>query len=290
MNFEQLTEFCVAAKFRNITKAAEYLYLSQSTLSRHIFDLESNLNVQLVRRDNRSFELTKAGEVFYKDIIKILEQLESVKLNVQRISQGHVGKLNIGSFSPYIPYVFEKMLSFRKRHPEITCFIRQNPNAVVDSVLTGEIDIGLVFSFEMPPCRDLNSLTVARDDLCLIVPSNHRLAASSTVALSTIQNETLLILSPKNFELLMQAVEIIVHKEMPKNNKVMEEENVENMILHTRFGDGISLLPRIMAQEIAGGCVLLGITDYNTNYDICLCWREDNNNPALRQFLTYFDM
>mgnify|MGYP002574014817 FL=1 len=43
MTFEQIEEFCVVARLENFTKAAEYLYVSQSTLSRHISDLESNL-------------------------------------------------------------------------------------------------------------------------------------------------------------------------------------------------------------------------------------------------------
>lgn len=288
MTIEQLTEYCVAAKYQNLTRAAGILYISQSTLSRHISDLESELNVQLVRRDNRVFELTEAGKLFYQEISEMLEHFESIRLRTQKVGQGRVGKLHIGSFSPYIPYVFEKMRSFRSNHPEIDCQITLSPNAIVSEVLSGDVDVGLVFSFELPPNSELASMQIGRDDLCLIVASDHPLAANSTVSLSSLRDETLLSLSSVRYDFLTNMTERFMRHGNDANVRWVEEKNVENMILHTRFGDGISLLPRIMAQESAAGCVLLGISDYNSGFDICLCWKKDNSNPALKLFLPYF--
>jgi DNA-binding transcriptional LysR family regulator len=72
-------------------------------------------------------------------------------------------------------------------------------------------------------------------------------------------------------------------------NTTHDVENLETMILHTRFGDGLALLPRVLAQERAGGCAILSINDLDVQYDLCMCWRRDNTSPALQHFLTHYD-
>ena len=288
MTFEQIEEFCVVARLENFTKAAEYLYVSQSTLSRHISDLESSLGVQLMRRDNRVFELTEAGKVFYTEMRDLLRRAEAIKIKTQQVSRGKIGELSIASFSPHIPYVFERIREFRRRNSEINCRITTADNTeIVEKIVAGELDIGLVFSFEVPPCRGVKQITVGRDDLCVVVPNDHRLASYSTVALSGIKGENVLALQPKKIPMLLETMDLLGYTSGRRVEFVIQD-SVDSMILHTRLGDGISILPRIIAQERAGDCRILGISDYATGYDLSLCWREDNNNPVLDEFLAYF--
>ena len=141
MTFEQIEEFCVVARLENFTKAAEYLYVSQSTLSRHISDLESSLGVQLMRRDNRVFELTEAGKVFYTEMRDLLRRAEAIKIKTQQVSRGKIGELSIASFSPHIPYVFERIREFRRRNSEINCRITTADNTeIVEKIVAGELD------------------------------------------------------------------------------------------------------------------------------------------------------
>ena len=198
MTFEQIEEFCVVARLENFTKAAEYLYVSQSTLSRHISDLESSLGVQLMRRDNRVFELTEAGKVFYTEMRDLLRRAEAIKIKTQQVSRGKIGELSIASFSPHIPYVFERIREFRRRNSEINCRITTADNTeIVEKIVAGELDIGLVFSFEVPPCRGVKQITVGRDDLCVVVPNDHRLASYSE---KTYKEKYLPVSEPKTDE------------------------------------------------------------------------------------------
>lgn len=292
MTLELLREFCYVARLQNITKAAELLYTSQSTLSRHIADLESALGVQLIRRNNREFALTEAGQFFYAETQKMLENFDNVKIQVQKISAGRIGQLNISSFNPYLPYVFEKIQHFRATHPEVSCSIKYESHTTVESLLSGKSDLGLTFDFEIPESKDLCTYPIGRDDICLLVPPSHPLAASSSVALSSIRNETLLMLPPRRYPLIADLTHKLLYREGDRTfaqNKAAEEDNLETMIMRVRLGDGITLLPRIVAQERAGGCILLGISDCDINYNICMVWRADNQNQALRQFLQSFD-
>ena len=62
MNTEKLKMFITLAETLNFSQASEACYVSPSTLSRTIQQLESELNTRLFFRDNRSVELTRAGE------------------------------------------------------------------------------------------------------------------------------------------------------------------------------------------------------------------------------------
>jgi DNA-binding transcriptional LysR family regulator len=292
MTLEWLQEFCQAAKMQNITKAADYCYISQSSLSRHIAEMEKELNVRLVDRDNRNFSLTEAGEYFYEQCQSMLEQFEAIRNKTQQLGLGRTGHLRIASFCSYIPYIYEKLSTFRQQHPEILCSVNYAANVLLSAIDPGEADIGFVFSFEVPETSALETKVLGQDDICLIAPMNHRLAGSNSVTLSSIQGENLLLLNGLRYPFLRGIRDAIVHGpngNVHTGNTTNDVENLETMILHTRFGDGLALLPRMLAQERAGGCAILGISDLDTHYDLCMCWRRDNNNPALQQFLRHYD-
>lgn len=292
MTIEWLKEFCLAAQFANITKAAEYSYTSQSSLSRHIAELEKELNTRLIDRDNRSFTLTAAGEFFYKEIRSILGALDDTKLKTQQIGLGQTGELRIASFCSYIPHIFNKIYSFRQKHPEILCSINYVANVIPNALQPGSANLGIVFSFEVPPGSDLETKPLGRDDLCLVVPNDHPLAASNSVVLSSIHNQNIILLSSLRYPFMQDIMDKVMHGisgNVQTNNTTTEVENIETMILHVRFGEGVALLPRILAQERAGGCVILGINDLDVSFNICMCWKRSSIDPALALFLKYYD-
>lgn len=288
MTLEWLREFCAAARFSNITKAAEYSYISQSSLSRHIAELEKELNVKLVDRDNRSFELTPAGKYFYTEIQTILSMLESTRIRTQQIGSGKTGQLRIASFCPYIPYMYNKILSFRQKHPEIQLTMNYVANVIPTALLPGSADLGIVFSFEIPDTDDLDFKVIGQDDLCLIVPTDSPLAASHSTVLSAIRDQNIILLSNLRYPFMSE-----IHSQLTAEltgNMITEVENLETMVLHVRFGDGIAILPRILAQERAGGCVILSIMDIEKNPTLCMCWKKDNQNPILAHFLNNYEL
>ena len=76
MDLTRLECFCKVVKTQNYYTAAEELNLSQSSVSKHILQMEKELGVQLLNRNTnhtRKVTLTPAGEAVYEDICKILE-------------------------------------------------------------------------------------------------------------------------------------------------------------------------------------------------------------------------
>ena len=65
MLFRQMKYFTAVVDCNSFTEAAEQCYISQSAISQQIRALEKDLGVELIRRENRRFSLTPAGEYFY---------------------------------------------------------------------------------------------------------------------------------------------------------------------------------------------------------------------------------
>ena len=66
MEIEYIKEFVVLAETENYLEAAESLFISQSTLSKHIKIIEKELDVQLFDRTTRKVHLNKYGKMFLK--------------------------------------------------------------------------------------------------------------------------------------------------------------------------------------------------------------------------------
>ena len=68
INLELYKIFVLVAKEKNITKASEILHISQPAVTKHIKNLEDELQVRLFNRTNHGIELTKEGKAIYDEI------------------------------------------------------------------------------------------------------------------------------------------------------------------------------------------------------------------------------
>ena len=83
MELEQLRIFIAVAEHRSYSAAARDLFVSHSTTSRAVSDLETELGVALFERNNRITGLTKAGESLLRDARELLENAEQLKANLK---------------------------------------------------------------------------------------------------------------------------------------------------------------------------------------------------------------
>ena len=80
INLKQLEAFVATAEFSSFTKAAEIMFLTQSTVSSHISALEENLGVRLIQRSARQrVSLTKEGELVYREARDILDRCQALQ-------------------------------------------------------------------------------------------------------------------------------------------------------------------------------------------------------------------
>jgi LysR family transcriptional regulator, glycine cleavage system transcriptional activator len=110
---------CVAGRL-NVSRAADDLHLTQSTVSKQILELERMLGIDLFQRVNNRLQLSAAGHTFLDPIQQVLQQLETATLNV--MAQGHAGGVLRLSCLPTLAgkWLIPRLPDFAAQHPLIS--------------------------------------------------------------------------------------------------------------------------------------------------------------------------
>lgn len=107
MNFFQLECFAEVVRTKSFSEASHALYISQSSMSKHIAKLEEELHLQLFNRTKLPFELTEPGEKFYTHVQSLLAEYNRMKATMQCYSDDvsiHFGCIeNIGRMGLTVP-------------------------------------------------------------------------------------------------------------------------------------------------------------------------------------------
>ena len=135
--------FIKVVEHKSFTEAAEASFISQSAISQQIQALESDLGVQLLVRENRKFTLTPAGEFFYKQSVLILDELERIKKETQRIPNQNDKIIRVGFLKNFgFSELQQAIAKFSKLYPEYDFqSISGNHETLYDNLRFGDVDL-----------------------------------------------------------------------------------------------------------------------------------------------------
>ena len=105
MDIQQLNCFISVAQTLNFSEAARRNFVSQSTVSRYIGDLEKEFGVQLFTRSHRDVLLTHEGKTLLPYALEMIATLGKAKKVIDKLQNGGTGKLSVGCdvTSPLFP-------------------------------------------------------------------------------------------------------------------------------------------------------------------------------------------
>lgn len=138
--------FQAVAKYNSFSEAAEECHISQSAISQQVKALENELGFLLLKRKNRKFELTEAGEFFYKKSLVLINDYERICAQAAQIARQGGQVLRLGYLAAYGGGEFYRALAeFAQSYPDIEVKITGGTHEKLFQLLrTGEAD--LVFS------------------------------------------------------------------------------------------------------------------------------------------------
>ena len=140
--------FYHAAKYRNLTLAADALHNSQPNVSRTIRLLEHDLGCQLLIRSNRGISLTPEGERLYAHVKIAMEQLQAAEDELKRVTGLHEGVVSVGAGETALHLLLLPVLKkFRESHPQIRIRIQNHLTLqALESVRQGAVDFAVIAS------------------------------------------------------------------------------------------------------------------------------------------------
>ncbi|MGE7919283.1 LysR family transcriptional regulator [Viridibacillus sp. NPDC093762] len=190
MYYDALKTFVALAEIKNFTKTAEYLHISQPSVSLHIKNLETEFNTQLFLRSPKSLKITPSGEILYDRAKQMLAIYDQTKSDILTLQNEIKGKLLIGASFTIGEYVLPSLLvTLQQKYPELDLeVIIGNTDEVVEAVQLLKVDIGLIEG--KTTNKELIVEPFMEDELLLVASPSHVLAQKESVTIQDLHNHT----------------------------------------------------------------------------------------------------
>ena len=146
MDIKSLTYFLTAAREGSITKAANYLNLTQPNLSRQINNLEKEIGKKLFIRSNYSIKLTSDGILLKKRAEEIIDMIDKTRKEFQSSDDIIAGDIYIGSAETYyIKLIADVIKKLRQSYPNIIYHIHSGAySEITEKLDKGLLDFGIL--------------------------------------------------------------------------------------------------------------------------------------------------
>lgn len=146
MNLELYKAFFHTAKYGNISKASEHLYITQPAVSRAIKQLEETLKCSLFFRTPKGVKLTPEGEVLFQYIEQAFNFISTGEKKINEIKSLLNGEVRIGVSDTLCKYYLVPYLKlFKTLHPAIKIHvICPTTPGIISLLKAGKIDFGII--------------------------------------------------------------------------------------------------------------------------------------------------
>lgn len=258
MNVEMLHYFRYVARYKNVTTAAQHLYISQPTLSRQIKALEEELGVKLFERNNKQMRLTEAGRAFYSDSEGFIKHMQTVIKNVQAAGDGKVGTLRLT-----LPFVMHEVLRqplalMRQRYPGVSISLEAyNFDEVPSAVRHGLYDAGITYDFllsgeERGVQDEVGMLPVRSEGFHLLFPAAYK-GGSNKESIRKVVGGLPLILpahgEPPFMNAMLSELQSCAQAKIVRGHSV---NTTNSVFMNVAMGLGYSVVPGSWADYFAG--------------------------------------
>lgn len=280
MTINQIRYFITVAKCLNFTKAADQLYISQSSLSRQISSMESELNLQLFQRTQRYVKLTPAGKVLFNGLEKIHSDYAESVAAAKSVQYGISGNVNIGIldgtiiedfFPPAIHY-------FNIHHPNVEISLKNYSfNGLVEGLYDGSLDLAITLFFDIENRNNLMYQIIEKTCDHIAVPIEHPLADEKHITLSDLEDDTFIIIAHDDScvsgKLILDAC-----KKQGFVPKIRYSPSIQTSMLWVQAGIGVAMLDSRNQLRKNANVRFLNV-DSVSDPSLSLVWSQDNLNP-----------
>lgn len=288
MDLQKLKAFVCVAKWKSFTKASAELFITQPALSKKISEFEKELGATLLIRDNRTVELTEAGQLLYNEAPILLKYGEDLEHKVRALGENPDTTLNIGCTGIEYGRLSDTLYAFGQKYPNISLSLHRNTAAQNRAQILGNmLDIAFQTRFELDSESEVDGIPFARDQLAVVVSKNHPLAGEQEISIEQLQGDNYIGIQPTTDH--MPFVNLI--KTLTDNgytpNSVMIVNNVDELILAVSCGLAVGHL-FLSTRKVYGGLIsYIRTKGYQMQLEVDMVWNKSNKNKA-RQLLIDF--
>ena len=194
MTLTELKYIVAVAREKHFGRGAEACHVSQPTLSVAIKKLEEELQVKLFERNANEITVTPLGLEIVRQAQSVLEQADSIREIAKRGKDPLAGALRLGIIYTIGPYLLPDLVRQNiTLSPQMPLMLQENFTVkLLEELRTGEIDCAILA--EPFPDTNLAIAPLYDEPFVAAVPSDHPLAARSSITAEELKQQTMLLL------------------------------------------------------------------------------------------------
>jgi DNA-binding transcriptional LysR family regulator len=284
----QIQYFVAVAEQGSVTRAAQNLSISQSSVTEALKELETDLGVELFDRHPRGLSITHNGHQFLRHATKILASVSDARGSFSGKQNELSGKLNIGVTSLVAGYVLSDLLArYRRACPGVEVSAIEDNGGYLEHLLVGgELDVAVMVISNLRDRMALQAEILETSPYRLWLPLGHPLVSADIISIADIAREPVIMLTVDEIEentgKLLSALGARPHV-------AFRTRSVEAVRSLVATGAGVALLPdlvyrpwslegdRIESRDVSGSLPVV---------QVGMVWRKGSSLPqAARDFV-----
>lgn len=287
MDIKLLKTFLSVARLKNFSAAARELHTVQPTVSRHISDLESELDVKLFARTTHQVELTPAGEVLLTEAQAILDNDLRVKKLVRQSANSRSESIKIGYLATASSFFLPKMVGqFTKSRANVLTDLKEmNVLQQLNALNKDQIDVAFCRRMSKVDSDLFDIIEIYSDRLMAYLPKNHPLAEREELDLSELKQEKFILFHRTDWIEMYEHIQTLCKESGFTPNIVCHPNNMRHLSTSVSAGLGISIAPQCIQFVAEDDCVCVPIKQINLVLPLYMYVRRQREANAIAEFV-----
>lgn len=279
---KQLQYLVALKEHGHFGRAAEACFVTQSTLSAGLRELESLIGITLVERTRRVVRFTPLGTRIAEKAQRILREAEELADMARAAGKPLAGELRMGVIPTIAPFLLPRLLpKLRKEWPDLKLYLREETSqAACESLHRGQVDCVLL---ALPyGCGDVDAAELFEDRLFVAFPPGGR-APPPHITADLIDAENLLLL--EDGHCLKDHALAACNRPELRAEATMLGTSLHTLVQMVDNGLGITMMPQMAVDAgiLNGtGVIARPLEAENPSRRIALVWRR--NSPREKEF------
>jgi LysR family hca operon transcriptional activator len=289
MELRHLRYFVAVAEAGGLTRAAQRkLHTSQPSLSRQIRNLEEEVGAQLLTRRARGIELTPAGQTFLEHARLVLSQVDAAGAAARRVAHPSKPCFTMGFLTGHeLTWMPEALRILRDELPNINVMISsQYSPQLAEAISKGNVDAGFLRRERRVPGLAFRALV--KEPIVVVLPSNHVLAARTTISPGDLVGETYVGVS-RTAPVVRAVIDNYLKRSGINLKPAHETEHVVMGVSLIASTGGVALLPAYAQNFLTRTVTSRPLKGDAPTVDLVFGYKKSNPSPVLKLLLSKLD-
>lgn len=287
VDFAKIEAFLTVAATGKFTDAADKLFISQSSLSKQMAQIERELGVKLFKKTRNGVELTQAGFDFYSYARKTLPEYQNAIARLKMYGESSTYPLRIGALPLIEEYGFaDSFSSYWVRNPHIQFEYYERSQAdLLDKLDRNKIELAILRG-DILDSNKYSFIQLVHDVLVVVCSRRHPLAQLESVDIEDLRNEQFILLEEKSdvttlFRLACKQAGFAPNAPLHHSRHRMLMKAVQNNM-------GITALPKRLASTYLASDIAIVTFSSPINSSLGIAWlSSEPTTPVMKDFVTY---